>query len=414
MRYVVLGASAAAISGVRSIRKNDKNAEIILISKDDKIYSRCILHRYLSGIRTIPQLNFAEADFEKRYNVNWIKGNGVKKLINEENKLILDDDTKVYYDRLLIATGSSPSFPPIENIEKCKNVYGFRNISDVDSINEKLPEAKNIVVLGAGLVGMDVTTGLIEKGIEKLTLIDFEDRVLSKQIDEKASNVYANILKSHNVNLIFKKACKSVQHDENGNVVSITITDDIIVPCDLLIVTIGVKSNVGFLKGSSVEVDKFGVVTDELCHTNIENIYAAGDVTGKGPIWPIAVKEGIVAGTNITGGNARMEDFFYSKSTMNFFGVNTMVIGLSKKPDDTYVEEIFIDDENDIYKKVIHKDGIIAGATLQGDLSYGGILTRLVSAKIDFRKVKKSVFKIDYSDFFHIDENAQYYYGEQG
>ena len=74
MRYVVLGASAAGISGIRELRKLDKTSEIILISKDKEIYSRCILHDYLGGHRSVPELNFAESNFEELYNVQWIKG----------------------------------------------------------------------------------------------------------------------------------------------------------------------------------------------------------------------------------------------------------------------------------------------------------------------------------------------------
>ena len=74
MKYVVLGASAAGINAVRELRKNDKECQIVLISKDKDIYSRCILHHYMSGIRTFSELNFAESDFATKYNVDWMNG----------------------------------------------------------------------------------------------------------------------------------------------------------------------------------------------------------------------------------------------------------------------------------------------------------------------------------------------------
>ncbi len=408
MRYVVIGASASAINGVREIRKNDKEAKITLVSKDDKIYSRCILHNYLSDTRTVEQLNFAEPDFETRYNVEWIKNNGANKLIQAENKVILQDGTVVSYDKLLIATGSRPNFPPIPNINELSNIYGFRNLDDVEKIKEKAKTSKNIVVLGAGLVGLDVIVGLCEMGIKNITLVEFENRLLSKQLDQYSSETYETILKEHGVKLMFNKGCTCVNGNDKGEVSSITVTGDEEIPCDMLVVTIGVKSNVEFLEGSGVALDKFGIITDKYCGTNVENIYAAGDVTGKGPIWPVAVKEGIVAGSNMTGNKMVMDDFFYSKSTMNFFGINTMSIGVNTKPDDSYIEEIV--NENNVYKKIIHKDGVIVGAILQGDLSYGGILTRLVSKKINISNVEKSIFKIDYSDFFNLDVHGEYFY----
>lgn len=408
MKYVVLGASASAINGVRQIRKNDKNGEIVLISKDDKIYSRCILHQYLSDMRTIEQLNFSEPDFFELYNVKWLKGKSVIK-VNDENKVVtLDDETEVTFDKLLVATGARPNFPPIKNTNEYKNIYGFRNLEDVINIKEKSKKSKNIVVLGAGLVGLDTVVGLCESGIKNVTLVEFADRLLNRQLDKVASNRYEKELEKHGVELIFNTSANCINGNDNGCIESISLSNGQTIDCDLLVVTIGVKSNVEFLEGTNVELDRFGVIVNTKGQTSVENIYACGDCTGRGPIWPVAVKEGIVAGSNMTGNDASMDDFFYSKSTMNFFGINTMSIGINEKPDDSYTEEIFKQD--DIYKKVIHKDGIIEGAILQGDLSYGGILTRLVSNKIDINKVNKSVFKIDYSDFFHIDKDAQYYY----
>lgn len=411
MKYVILGASASAINGVREIRKNDKEGEIILISKDEKIYSRCILHHYLSDTRTVEQLSFAEKDFEKLYNVNWIKGKAVTKVNDKNNVVTLEDGNEVNFDKLLIATGARPNFPPIKNINEFSNIHGFRNLDDVENIKTKSKIAKNIVVLGAGLVGLDTIVGLCESGIKKITLVEFADRLLNRQLDKFASKTYEDILKKHGVELIFNTSADCINGDENGNVKSVSLSNGTTLDCDLLIVTIGVKSNVEFLEGTEVETDRFGVIVNENCQTNIENIYAAGDCTGLGPIWPVAVKEGIVAGSNMTGIDATMDDFFYSKSTMNFFGINTMSIGINEKNEDC-TEEIYKDDENGIYKKIILKDGIIEGAILQGDLSYGGILTRLISKKINVNKVNKPLFKIDYSDFFHIDENAEYYYGE--
>ncbi len=408
MKYVVLGASASAINGVKEIRNNDKNAEIVLISKDENIYSRCILHHYLADKRNVEQLNFAEQDFEQKQNVQWLKGSAVTNVDTDKKVVSLENNQEVYYDKLLVATGARPCFPPIKNINEVSNIYGFRNLDDIENIKEKSKTAKNIVVLGAGLVGLDVVVGLCEAGISNITLVEFADRLLNRQLDKKASSVYEEALKQHNVELVFNTACNEVNSDDNNQVQSLVLSNGETIPCDLLIVSIGVKSNVEFLEGTDVELDKLGVVVDATGKTTNEDVYAAGDVTGKGPIWPVAVKEGIVAGSNMTGVKASMDDFFYSKSTMNFFGINTMSIGINEKPDETYVEEI---EENEkAYKRIIHKDGILVGAILQGDLSYGGILTQLISRKININKVNKSVFKIDYSDFFHIDENAEYYY----
>lgn len=408
MKYLVLGASASAINGVKELRKNDKDATIVMVSKDQKIYSRCILHHYLSEQRTIEQLSFVEDDFEEIYQVEWIKGRAAISMDVIQKEVILDDCTTIRYDKVLIATGARSTFPPIKNMIDAKHIYGLRNLEDIEIIKKESKSANNIVVLGAGLVGMDVVVGLVESGAKNVTLVETTDRLLNKQLDKRASGTYERALTDHGVKLIFSTFAECVNYNDARVIESVLLSTGETIPCDLLIVAAGVKPNIEFLEGCGVLIDQFGIVVDETGRTTSEDVYAAGDVTGRGPIWPVAVKEGIIAANNMTGGNARMDDFFYYKSTMSFFGIHTMSIGINELTEDDMVEELY--DVDGVYKRIILKDGIITGAILQGDLSYGGILTRLVSNKIDITKVKKPVFKIDYSDFFHIDQNAEYYY----
>ena len=130
MKYVVLGSSAAGINGIRELRKLDKESEIILISKDREIYSRCILHQYLGGERNIEQLCFVEKNFEDCYQVKWIKGKACVGLKRQEKQVLLEDGTLISYDKLLIATGSHTFIPPVKHLKEAKNVIGFRNIED--------------------------------------------------------------------------------------------------------------------------------------------------------------------------------------------------------------------------------------------------------------------------------------------
>lgn len=409
MKYVVLGASAAGINGARELRKIDKDAEIILISKDKNIYSRCIIHHYLSGDRNLEEISFVENDFMDKNNIKWKKGLSVIDLDTEDKIVTLDNDEKVGYDKLLIATGARSSFPKIENLDKCKNVYGFRNLDDVIILKEKIEKSKNIVVLGGGLVGLDAVCGSLKLTKNDITIVEFADRLLSKQLDKRASSSYKNALEKEGVNIILNSYVTSANLDESDNVKSLNLSSGEKIDCDLLIITVGVKSNCEFLENSKVCVDKFGILVDEFGSTNEKDVYAAGDVTGRGPIWSVATKEGIVAANTMCSKNAEIKDYFYAKSTMNFLGINSMSIGINDIPDESYKVEVY--DDGTIYKKVIHKDGYIEGAILQNDIDYGGVITKLVADKININEVKKPLFKIDFSDFFNIDEtNSELYY----
>ena len=407
MRYVVIGSSAAGINAIRALRKFDKEGEVILVAKDENIYSRCILHQYLSGERTLERLNFAEPDFDTLYNVKWMKGREAVALRPQEHILVLDGDEALKYDKLLIATGSHTFIPPIKGLSDADNYIGFRNIDDIEVLKEVPKTAKNIVVLGSGLIGIDCATGFLHMGV-KVVLVDFAGWLLNKQLDERAAKTYIDAFRANGVEQYYGVGVNEVHVNDDHKIFEIVLSDGTVLPCDYFVVTAGARSNVEFLKDSGLELSKFGLVYDESGRTSDPDVYGAGDVSGLSPIWPVAVKEGMVAAANMAGKKEKMTDFFASKSTMSFLGIHTMSLGVVTPPDDSYRVDVF--DKDGVYKKVVSKDGVIVGALLQGDLAYGGVLQQMIARKIDVRKVKKPLFEIDYSDFFHEKANLEFAY----
>lgn len=409
MKFVVIGASAAGTNVVRKLRELNPDARILMISEDTAIYSRCILYHHLKGERDLEGLNFVGPDFEKRMNLEWLKGVKVTSVDTDGNRVILDNGESVSYDQLCICTGSHPNFFPIPGLREGKNITGFRNFSDVVFIEDRLSKAENIFVMGAGLVGIDVVAGLVKYNKE-ITLVDMAPYMLGIQLDSYSAGVYEKMFAQKGVKQYYNMGVREFILDEEGNCYKVILNDGKEVLTDLVINCAGVHATVEFLEGSKIECDRLGLLFDQHGRTNIENVYGAGDVSGRAPIWPAAVKEGMIAAYNMSGIPKTMDDFFASKSTMNFLGLETMSLGQTNRYDDTYKEEIFIDEKHAIYKKVVHKDGVIIGAILQGDLSYSGVLTQMIRRKIDISRIKKPLFDIDYSDFFHMDDDFQFLY----
>ena len=407
MAYVVVGASAAGINAAKTLREINKDIEIILVSKDQYVYSRCILHHFLDGRRDIEDLDFSPGEFFKKYDIKWMKGVEVTGIDTKEKKLKLDNGEDLPYEKVVLATGASSFLPPIENLRTANNVTGLRNLDDAIRIKEIAPKVKNIIILGAGLVGVDAMAGLLDYDA-KVTMIEMGDRILPLQLDHYAANVYIERLKEEGVDFRFNVRAEKVIVDENNNPVAIKLNTGEEVPGELIIACTGVRSNVGFLEGSGIECDKFGLIFNPKGETNVKDVYGAGDISGRNPIWPTAVKEGLIAANNMCNKDIYMEDFFGSKNTMNFCGVATMSLGTVIKPDDTYEEAVEIKGKD--YKKIIHKNGTIYGAIVQGDLSYVGVLTQLIKDKINIDRVKKPIFQIDYSDFFNEKENLEFVY----
>ena len=402
MKYVIVGASAAGLNAAKTLRSLDANVDITLVSKDNRIHSRCIMHHYLKDKRTLEQLNFVGPDFIADSRINWKKGVAVTKVDTNKKELTLSVGDPVPYDKLLIAAGSSSAFPAtIKNLSEAKSgVSGFRNIEDAIAIKKLAadPAVKNIVVLGAGLVSIDAIEGLLKFG-KKLSLVELTTHMLSKQLDPHAASAYERAFIQAGVKQFYGTKVNELVLNEEGGVKQVELESGVRIPCDLFIVASGVSPNVSFLEGSGIIVNEKGLAFDHFGKTNVEHVFGAGDISGRSSIWSAAVKQGIIAAYNMVGKPLEQTDFFVSKSTMNFLNIATMSLGSPEPPDDSYSVEIDIDDKGN-YKKIIHKGGEIIGAIVQGDLSYAGILTQLIREKIDVSKVEKPLFKIDYSDFF--------------
>lgn len=410
MKYVIIGASAAGINGARELRRLDKDSQIVLISEDKEIYSRCILHHYLAGKRSLKQLSFAEPDFAEKFQVEWMKGRSCIRVCPREKKVVLENGDTVSYDKLLLAAGSHTFLPPVPGLSEAAQagwVCGFRNIEDMEELKKAAGHAEHVVVMGAGLVGLDCAMGFLELGV-KVCLVEMADWLLNRQLDKKAAGAYEKALEKAGVSQYYGVGVKEVIRTDDNRIRSLKLTDGREIPCGYLIVTAGVRPNIQFLEGSGIAVDRHGLIYDEFGHTSDPFVFGAGDISGRSPIWPAAVKEGLIAAANMAGEERKMTDFFASKATMNFLSIPTMALGNVNPAEGEATEEIL--ETPDSYKKIVHQNGKIIGAVLQGDLAYGGILQQLIARKIDITKVKKPIFSIDYSDFFHMKENFEYFY----
>lgn len=407
MNYVVLGASAAGINAIKVLRELDEKANITLISKDEHIYSRCMLHHIISEHRTLDSLNFVETKFDEKYNISWKKSCTVNNIDIENKEVsILETGEKVKYDKLLIATGASSAMPPIKNLKKAKHVYGLRNIEDAYEIKEKAKDCKKIAILGAGLVGIDALIGLLEYKNLDISVIYREPFILNRQLDEYSASVYENKFKELGVKFFKGASVNEICMDNNENIIGAVLDDENYIECDMAIVATGVIPNAEFINKEFINYDR-GIIIDDNCKTTVKDIFAAGDVVGKNAIWPLAVKQGIIAAYNMAGREEKIDDSFVYRNTMNFLGIPTVSLGIVDMEEDCIVN---VRKDETGYKKFIIKDNVIKGVIVQGDISYVGALTHLIKNNIEIPDLEKRIFEIGYADFFSVKGNGEFCY----
>lgn len=406
MKIVIIGASAAGISAAKTIKASEPNTEVVIISKEDSIHSRCMLHKFLGHERDAKGVNFIPEDFFETNKIAWLNNTTVIGVDTDKKLVKTHDNQSISYDKLLIATGASYFIPPIPGLRESKNVYGFRDLKDAQLLDIECNTAKNAVVIGAGLVGMDATVAMLERGL-KVTVIEMTADVMSLQLDKKSAQAYQQLFENAGAEFILKDKVVSVDVDEVGRGKTIHLASGKAVPADVIVIAAGVRPAFNFTEGSGIATNHAILVGDDL-KTNVNDIYAAGDVTGIAGIWPNAVKQGRIAAINMLGEKCLYEDRYALKNTVNFYGLTTLSLGnINPEPEENC--DIFIREDRNNYQKVIMKNGVVQGVIIQGNMGGTGFWQYLIKNKIDISGINKDVFSLSYADFYDLNQRTGEY-----
>lgn len=407
--YVIVGTGAAGMAAAERIRLYKKDATVIMMSIDEHSHSRCMLHKFLGGERTEEELSFVEPDFFEKNEIYW--GKAQKALgLDIQNKRIQMENGYQPYDKLLIATGSVFGIPPINHFRTASNVYGFRDLSDAQKIDAavKAKNAKHVFIVGSGLVGLDVATGLMERGV-KVTIAEMAPRVMPLQTDDTAAKAYQERFEAHGARFLLGiGASDSIVNDQN-EITAVVLSTGETVECDFVICAAGVRPNIAWLEGSGLETER-GITVDSHMRTSAQDVYAAGDVTALAGVWPNAMDMGRVAASNMCGVDTEYTDRYCMKNTSNFFGLQMLTIG----DINAQVEgaEFYVKESRNCYKKAIVKDGVLKSILIQGDISHTGHWQYLIKNEVNLSEIlkRKEIFDITYGDFFETDDIGEYQY----
>jgi len=400
-QFIIIGNSAAGIAGVEAIRQRDKDSKIIVISDEDySSYCRCLISYYLAGEVKEDKILLRPKEFYTENNIELLLNKKVSKVDPKKNRIVCEDKTSLTYDALLIATGGSPKFPETPGIKK-RGVFGFRTIKDAKEIEGLLPVTKTACVLGGGLIGLKAAYGLKKRNIDVRVIIKSK-QVLSQMLDFEAAAFVQKKLEENGIEVILGQDVTEVIGDE-GELKAVKLDSGKAIGCSLVIVGKGVAANTGLIKETEIKVNE-GIIANNLLQTNIANIYTAGDVCesfdltlGKlsmNALWPIAVEQGKIAGSNMTGANLNYEGSL-GMNSIEFFGLPVISLGVYKvKADDPSLEELkVLDAKSNLYKKLILKGNILIGAIFAGDIKNSGVFLRLIRERIDISSIKDKLLK---------------------
>lgn len=402
-KYVIVGASAAGTGAVEAIRQIDPVGSITVLS--DEVctqYSRPMISDFVSGKADIAKMKCRNDSFCAENKVEVITGKKATNLNLTEKTLTLEDGQKVTYEKLLLATGGKPFVPKMDGQEK-DGVFTFTTIQDAQFLSAKISaiSAKSAVVIGGGLIGLSVTEALTKRGL-KVTMVELQDKILSLLLDPKASDLVESVVRAAGVDIVTGQSVQKIIGKSGNDVVvgGVVLTKGTTVPCDLVIVAIGVIPRTDLAVGTAIKINR-GIVVDNTLQTNIPDVYAAGDVAEAYdfilaqnrtlPLWPLAIQEGKVAGSNMAG-QKTIYNGGTNMSSLKYFGIPIVSIGLANPKDDPGLEVLAqLDVERKVYKKVVLKNNLVVGLTLVGSIELSGVLFYLLKNAINVKKFKNQL-----------------------
>lgn len=386
---VIIGGGVATVSAIKAIREVDKNINLYVIQNEKHYpYYRTKLTKGLFDNLDADKILIQKKEWYDSNNIKVFTDTKVISVDVKNSRVNLSNGSSINYDKLLVATGASNFKPPIDGIDK-KNIFTIRELEDVKDIRKSVENKNTILNIGGGIQGLEAAWAFSQQN-KKVIVVEALERLMPRQLDKRASEILQSIIENSKVKVILNaKVEKVIGKDE---VEGIVLSDRNKVNCDMLVYSVGIRANTSLLENTDVNIDK-GIVVNNKMQTNIENIYAAGDVAelpGQiGGLWNVASEEGKVAGYNIVGKEAD-----YSITTpitmMNAFDISIFSMGNIEENCDATI----IDDNGDgkTYKRLFIKDNKIVGVILIKDTKSSMIIKKAIGNKtiisdIDLSKV---------------------------
>jgi len=341
-RIIVVGANAAGVEAASAARKKDRTAEITLISLEKNAgYSRCGLPFVIGGqIPSFKDLTVYSPAYFQMLKLNLKTETKVTGINTKEKTVTAVDKTGttevLQYDSLVIATGADAFMPPIKGREK-QGILSLRNLEDGEKILEVVQNgAKSAVIMGAGLIGLETSVALIERGL-KVTVVEMLPQILPQMLDADMAKLIQENLQEKGMCILTEKAVEEFLGDDK---VMAIIAGGEKIEADLFISAFGVRANTKLAVASGIPLGETRAIkTNGRMETDVKDVYAAGDcaeapsiITHKplcAQLGTTAVRQAKVAGTNAGGGYALFPGMLSSAVT-RLFDIEAGVTGLTE------------------------------------------------------------------------------------
>ena len=319
--YVIVGGGLAAAKAVEGIRESDSTGSILLVAQEDRLpYERPPLSKGVLKGDDEPDSAFThDRDWYDEQHVDLRLGTAATALDAEKHALTLAGGDVVAYEKLLIATGSTPRALDVPGADLDGVLY-LRELQESEALKARLTDGARVVLVGAGWIGLEVAAAARHHGCT-VTIIEPQAAPLLGVMGEQVGGYFADLHRGHGVELRLGEGVERIEGE--GSVTGVVTTSGDTVPADIVVVGVGITPNTGLAEGAGIETDN-GIVTDPGLHTSAEGVWAAGDVANwrsttldthvRVEHWANAQDGGLAAGRSMAGQDVTYDPipFFFS------------------------------------------------------------------------------------------------------
>ena len=366
MSVVIVGGGHAGGQVAASLRQLKYEGPITLVGSESYVpYQRPPLTKeYLRGEQGLDRVTLRPEAFYEKNNVTLMLGREVQAIDRDKKIVELDGEDELAYDKLVLATGSTPILPPIPG-SNLDGVHLLRTIEDVDAIVMELKPSPTIGIIGGGYIGLEAAASFRHLGMDA-SVIEMEDRLLKRVATEELASFYANLHRLHGVDIHLDSQVTEICGDGDGWVSSLKVSDGANIDLNLVIVGVGIRPNTELASNARLSVEN-GISVNERCQTEDTDIYAIGDCTNHpNPLIdrrlrlesvPNAMEQARVAAANITGTPTTYASFPWFWSDQ--YDLKLQMVGFASDRDETVTRG---SRESNAFADFHIKDGVLVGA----------------------------------------------------
>lgn len=388
-RYAIIGNGVAGTTAAESIRQMDKEGKIDIFTDESALfYTRIRLPEYIAGQVEAEKLVIHKPQWYQEKAIDVHLEEAVREVDPEKREIRTAKQTTYPYDRLLLATGSHSFAPPIKGVEK-RGVFTLRSMKDAQRIRDYAAKAKRAVLIGGGVLGLEAGNGLRQLGLEA-AVVEFFSRLLPRQMDVPGAQLLKQEMEAMGFSFYLGARSQEILGKQKAQ--GLLLEGGQTIPCDMVLISAGVRPNLDLARKLGLEVDK-GVLVNDRLETRTPDIYAAGDlIEHRGVfygIWPASEKQGEIAGINMAGGNVLYEGTVMS-NRLKVAGIDLVSSG-NIDVDGKLEHLVAKDEKRFIYRKLVLEDDVIVGCILLGDISGSREILQAMEKKTNIKAFKEDM-----------------------